>query len=160
LTTRACWWAIGQIRREHASVAGLAPQRGTTWNTLSRSIRLLFEAMAGDESRCAGVERLGVDEHVWHHVSIKPIGESGRGPKELTGMVDLTPDQHGHPRARLLDLVPGRSGKAYGDWLEARGVTFRAAVKVATLDPSHGYKYAIDDNLADATAVLGPFHIA
>jgi hypothetical protein len=23
LTTRACWWAIGQLRREHASVAGL-----------------------------------------------------------------------------------------------------------------------------------------
>lgn len=24
LTTRACWWALNQIRREHASVAGLA----------------------------------------------------------------------------------------------------------------------------------------
>ncbi len=49
-------------------------------------------------------------------------------------MVDLTPDEHGRPRARLLDLVPGRSGRAYGDWLEARGDTFRAEVKVATLD--------------------------
>jgi transposase len=26
LTTRACWWAIGQMRREHASVLGLARQ--------------------------------------------------------------------------------------------------------------------------------------
>lgn len=24
LTTRACWWAINQIRREHASIRGLA----------------------------------------------------------------------------------------------------------------------------------------
>jgi transposase len=34
LTLRACWWAIGQLRREHASVAGLARQLGTTWRTL------------------------------------------------------------------------------------------------------------------------------
>jgi len=159
LTTRACWWAIGQIRREHASVAGLARQLGTTWNRVWRSIRPLLAAMAADGSRFAGVERLGVDEHVWHHVSTKPIAKGGRGPKELTGMVDLTPDQHGHPRARLLDLVPGRSGKAYGDWLEARGTTSRAAVKVATMDPLHGYKNAIDDNLTDATAVLDAFHV-
>ena len=37
--------------------------------------------------------------------------QGGRGPKELTGMVDLTRDQHGQVRARLLDLVPGRSGQ-------------------------------------------------
>lgn len=159
LTTRACWWAIGQIRREHASVAGLARQLGTTWNTVWKAVRPLLEAMAADESRFAGVTRLGVDEHIWHHVSTKPIDEGGRGPKELTGMVDLTPDGHGRPRARLLDLVPGRSAKAYGDWLDARGDSFRAGVAVATLDPFHGYKNAIDDKLADATAVLDAFHV-
>ena len=36
-------------------------------------------------------------------------------------MVDLTPDADGKPKARLLDLVPGRSGKAYSDWLGERG---------------------------------------
>ena len=39
-------------------------------------------------------------------------------------MVDLTPDEDGKPRARLLDLVPGRSGKAYSDWLDERGEDF------------------------------------
>ena len=34
LTVRAGWWAIRQIRYEHASVAGLARQLGTTWNTV------------------------------------------------------------------------------------------------------------------------------
>ena len=34
LTTRACWWAINQARREHASVAGVARQLGTTWRTV------------------------------------------------------------------------------------------------------------------------------
>jgi len=32
-----------------------------------------------------------VDEHVWHHVSTKPVDVGGRGPKELTGMVDPHP---------------------------------------------------------------------
>ena len=159
LTTRACWWAIGQMRREHASVAGIARQLGTTWNTVWTSIRPLLAAMAADETRFAGVKRLGVDEHVWHHVSTLPIDGGGRGPKELTGMVDLTPDVDGTPRARLLDLVPGRSGKAYSDWLNERGEEFKNGVQVATLDPFHGYKNAIDDQLEDATAVLDAFHV-
>lgn len=61
--------------------------------------------------------------------------------------------------ARLLDLVPGRSKKAYADWLTARGDGFRKNVDVAALDPFGGYKSAIDDQLADATAVLDAFHI-
>ncbi|MGH9102519.1 MAG: ISL3 family transposase [Acidimicrobiales bacterium] len=159
LTTRACWWAIGQIRREHASVEGLARQLGTAWMTVWSSIEPLLAAMAADESRFEGVARLGVDEHVWHHVNPLPPALGGRGPKELTGMVDLTPDADGRPRARLLDLVPGRSGKAYGDWLTARSETFRRGVQVATLDPFHGYKNAIDAHLDDAVAVLDAFHV-
>jgi transposase len=159
LTVRACWWAIRQMRREHASVLGVARQLGVTWKTLWRAIKPLLEAMAGDECRFEGVERLGVDEHVWHHVSTLPASQGGRGPKELTGMVDLTPGPDGRPRARLLDLVAGRSAKAYGDWLKARGPAFRDGVSVATLDPFHGYKNAIDAHLEDAVAVLDAFHV-
>lgn len=159
LTTRACWWAINQIRREHGSISGIARQLGTTWNTVWSSIRPLLQEMADDEDRFAGVTRLGVDEHVWHHVSEFPIAEGGRGPKQLTGMVDLTPDVDGKPRARLLDLVPGRSGKVYSDWLAERGQEFRDGIVVATLDPFHGYKNAIDDQLKDAVAVLDAFHV-
>ncbi len=163
LTTRARWWAIGQLRREHASVRGLTRQLGTTWNTVWGSIKPLLEAMAADETRFENVTTLGVDEHVWHHVSTKPITDGGRGPKELTGMVDLTrtPDSTGKQRvrARLLDLVPGRSGAAYTEWLQARNATFRDGIKIATLDPFHGYKNAIDDQLDDAVAVLDAFHV-
>src|SRR5207344_66296 len=136
------------------SVAGLARQLGCSWRTLWRSIAPLLAAMAADESRFAGVRSLGVDEHIWHHVSV-----AKRGPKELTGMVDLTRDQHGKVHARLLDLMPGRSAKVYTDWLAARGEAFRSGVAVATLDPFHGYKNAIDDQLQDATAVLDAFHV-
>ncbi len=154
LTTRACWWAVRQLRREHASVLGLARQLGTTWKTVWRSIRPLLEVMDADPSRFDGVEILGVDEHIWHHVS--PLK---RGPKELTGMVNLTRDEEGKTRAALLDLVPGRSGAVYRDWLQERGEAFRAGVKIATLDPFQGYKNAIDDELQDAVAVVDAFHV-
>jgi transposase len=147
------------LRREHASVQGLARQLGTTWRTVWTSIKPLLEALAADESRFDGVTSLGVDEHVWHHVSTKPVEQGGRGPKELTGMVDLSRDATGRTRARLLDLVPGRSGAAYADWLKARNDAFRAGIGVATLDPFHGYKNAIDDQLDDAVAVLDAFHV-
>ena len=83
LTRRTCWWAINQLRREGASVAGLARQLGTTWRTVWSSIKPLLEAMAADPTRFADVTSLGVDEHIWHHVSTKPIADGGRGPKDL-----------------------------------------------------------------------------
>jgi transposase len=159
LTRRASWWAIEQIRREHASVNGIRRQLGTGWRTVWESIKPLLEAAEADPARFDGVRVLGVDEHVWHHVSTKPIEAGGRGPKELTGMVDLTRDVHGRTRARLLDLVPGRSGEAYRSWLHDRGPQFRERVEIATLDPFHGYKNAIDDQLEDARAVLDAFHV-
>lgn len=159
LTARACRWAIQQLRREHASINGLRRQLGTGWATVWDSIRPLLEAADADQSRFEGVQVLGVDEHVWHHVSTKPIGHGGRGPKELTGMVDLTRDADGRTRARLLDLVPGRSGQAYKGWLASRSPVFRDGIEVATLDPFHGYKNAIDDQLEDAVAVLDAFHV-
>ena len=159
LTTRACRWAIEQIRREHASVNGVRRQLGTSWSTVWTSIKPILAAAAADESRFEGVSILGVDEHVWHHVSTKPVEHGGRGPKELTGMVDLSRDERGNVRARLLDLVPGRSGETYRSWLTERGDAFRARVEIATLDPFHGYKNAIDDQLEDARSVLDAFHV-
>ena len=61
-------------------------------------------------------------------------------------------------QARLLDLVPGRSGETYKSWLSERGPRFRSGVEIATLDPFHGYKNAIDDQLQDARSVLDAFY--
>ncbi|MDV8001438.1 transposase [Rhodococcus sp. IEGM 1408] len=59
----------------------------------------------------------------------------------------------------MLDLVPGRSGAVLADWLTGRGEGFTSGVEIAALDPFHGYKRAIDDELEDATAVLDAFHV-
>ena len=85
-------------------------------------------------ARFAEVRVLGVDEHVWHHQDRRR-----RGPRELTGIVDLTRGKE-HPTARLLDLVPGRSGTAHENWLEERGEDFRSGIQIATLDPFQGQK--------------------
>src|SRR5699024_3348911 len=152
LSTRALRWAIGQLRREGATIQGLARQLGTTWNTLWSQVRPVLTKAANDPVRFENVQVLGVDEHIWRHRDPRR-----GGPKELTGMVDLT--RGPHPTARLLDLVPGRSGKAYRDWLNERGDEFRQRVEIATLDPFQGYKNAIDDQLEDATCVLDAFHV-
>ena len=152
LSTRAIRWAIGQLRREGATIQGLARQLGTTWNTLWSQVQPVLTMASNDPVRFENVQVLGVDEHIWHHRDPRR-----RGPKELTGMVDLTREPH--PTARLLDLVPGRSGKAYRDWLNERGETFREGIQIATLDPFQGYKNAIDDQLEDATCVLDAFHV-
>ena len=154
LTARAVGWALAQLRAEHASIAGLARQLGVDWNTLWRALKTRLELLDANPARFDGVRMLGVDEHVWHHVD-----QRVRGPKMLTGMVDLSRDENGRVHARLLDLVPGRSGSVYGDWLTRRGAGFRGGIKIATLDPFHGYKNAIDDHLADAVAVVDAFHV-
>ena len=154
LTTRAVSWAVRELRGEHASISGLARRLGVDWHTVWNAVRAHLEALEADPARFGGVTMLGVDEHVWHHVDPRT-----RGPRMLTGMVDLTHDQDGRTRARLLDLVPGRSGAVYGAWLTDRGQVFRGGVQIATLDPFHGYKNAIDDHLADATAVVDAFHV-
>ena len=69
--------------------------------------------MDADQAGCRASSRPN-----WHHLSESPADQGGRGPTMLTGMVDLTPDEHGTARDRL--LVPGRFGKVYADWLTAR----------------------------------------
>ena len=151
LGARAIHWAIRQLRFEGATIAGLARQLGTTWNTVWSHIKPCLQAASDDPARFAGVQVLGVDEHVWHHQDRRR-----RGPRELTGIVDLTRGED-HPTARLLDLVPGRSGTVYKNWLEERGEDFRSGIQIATLDPFQGYKNAIDDQLQDASAPEVPF---
>ena len=59
--------AIGQLRREHATIEGLSRQLGATWNTLLRVAEPRLAELAADESGVHGVSALGVDERVWHH---------------------------------------------------------------------------------------------
>ena len=83
LTVRACRWVVEQIRREHASVNGVRRQLGTGWGTVWDAVKPLLQHAADEESRFDGVSILGVDEHVWHHVSTKPIEDGANIVVEL-----------------------------------------------------------------------------
>ncbi len=94
LTARAVAWAVAQMRRENASVRGVARQLRVAWRTVWTHVEAELQRREQDPGRFDGVEVLGVDEHIWHHVDPRE-----RGPKELTGMVDLSRDEHGKTRA-------------------------------------------------------------
>ena len=154
LTVSVRWWAIGEPG-EHAPCRawhGGSGRRGARCGPRSsRCCRPLMLTRPGSRASPAWV-----DEHVWHHVSTKPVEEGGRGPKELTGMVDLSlhPNAAGEPvvQARLLDLVPGRSGRPK-TWLKERGEPFRTRVEVATLDRSTGTR---TPSMTSSKTPLGP----
>ena len=74
----------------------------------------------------------GAMRGVWHHQDRRRWG-----PRELTGIVDLTRGKD-HPTAHSLDLVPGRSGTVYKNWLAERGKDFRAGVRIVTQEPLPG----------------------
>jgi transposase len=107
-----------------------------------------MSARQGGASRLIRCELRG--DHDGSHVSFLAAAE-------LTGMVDLSTDENGQVRARLLDLVQGRTKAAYTGWLTKRGEDFTGGVDVATLDPFQGNKSAVDEELAEATAVLDAF---
>ena len=153
LGARAIRWAIRQLRFEGATIAGLARQLGTTWNTVWSHIKPCLQAASDDPARFAGVQVLRVDER-----RVASPGPTPTGPRELTGIVDLTRGKD-YPTARLSGPGPRKV------WHHARELAGRArrrlpcGVRIATLDPFQGYKNAIDDQLQDATSVLDAFHI-
>ena len=62
LGTRAIRWAIRQLRFEGATIAGLARQLATTWNTVWSHIKPRLQTASNNPARFAGVRVLGVDE--------------------------------------------------------------------------------------------------
>jgi transposase len=74
-------------------------------------------------------------------------------------MVDLAGFRDGAGPARLLDMVEGRSKKAFQAWLAERPAAWRDAVEVVAMDGFTGFKTATNEELPDAVAVMDPFHV-
>jgi transposase len=77
----------------------------------------------------------------------------------VTVIIDLTPVLAGTGRARLLDMVPGRSAAALTTWLAAQSPQFRAQVEVVAMDGFGGYKTAAAAVVPDAVTVMDPFYV-
>jgi transposase len=153
LTSRAIGWAVDALAHDDTTVSALARHLRVGWHTLWRAVRGEADVRTSRPGRLDGVKTLGVDEHIW-----RP-GRFRDGERAVTGMVDLTRDADGRLHARLLDVVPGRSGTVYAGWLGQQTKDFLGAVEHAALDPFRGYANAIRDELPDAVAVLDAFHV-
>mgnify|MGYP001623579547 CR=1 FL=1 len=151
LTERAVWWAVASVVLDAMSVRSVAATLGCSWDCADDAVLAKgMKHLAGDERRLDGVTRLGVDEHVWRHTP--------RGSRYVTVVVDLTPRRDGRP-ARLLDVVGGRSGAVFADWLASRPEEFRRNVRVVAMDAFAGYKHAVRKAVPHAREVLDPFHV-
>jgi transposase len=154
-TTRRCArYICHRLMIDRATVAAVARELGLSWDTVNTiAMDATQMIVAADTTRLDGVRVIGVDEHRWSHA--RRPGEDGY----VTVIIDLTPVLQGTGRARLLDLVPGRSAAALKSWLADQSQAFRDRVEVVAMDGFGGYKTAAADVLPDATAVMDPFHV-
>ena len=59
----------------------------------------------------------------------------------------------------MLDVVEGRSKKAFKDWLAERDQAWRDGIEVVAMDGFAGFKTATTEELPDAVTVMDPFHV-
>jgi transposase len=154
-TTRRCAQFVPRrLMLDRTTVAAVARELGRSWDTVnSIAVEATRTLLLTDTNRLEDVRVIGVDEHRWAHT------RHADGQGYVTVIVDLTPVVEGWGRARLLDLVPGRSAAAMTSWLNARERAFRERVEVVAMDGFGGYKTAATTALPDAVTVMDPFHV-
>ena len=146
LTERARVEVCRRVGQDGHSVAQVAAKFGVAWGTVMAAVVEHGTPLVDDPDRLAGVQALGVDETAF-------LAANGRHHTQfVTGMVDVT-------AARLLDVVPGRSGTVLSQWIAAQPAPWRQSVKVAALDPFRGYATALRTSLPHAVRVLDAFHV-
>jgi transposase len=149
MTSRAKAWVTRRVGADGETVSSVARTLGVGWWSVMRAVIEVGTPLVDDPSRLERVAGLGVDEHAWQRAN------AVRHTQSATGVVGLRP---GRP-ARLLEVVQGRSGGVYGDWLAQRPDAWREQIKVAALDPFRGYLNALRAHLPDAAHVLDAFHV-
>jgi len=145
LTQRARREICRRVGEELDTVAEVARQFGVGWACAHQAVVDYGDALIAADDRLEDVSGLGVDEHTFQHANAK------RRTQMATTFVDID-------RARLLDVVPGRSGQVVRDWVGAQPVEWLEGIGVATIDAFRGYATAIGDVLPDATLVIDHFH--
>jgi transposase len=145
-------WALEGLVCQHLTIARIAEALGVSWNTANDAVlaegkRVLID----DPHRLDGVQVIGVDEREWRHTR--------RGDKFVTVIIDLTPIRDKTGPARLLDMIEGRSKKAFASRPEQQDSLWRNSLQVVAMDRFTGFKTATTEQLPDAVAVMDPFHV-
>jgi len=145
LTRAAGTWALAAVVLDHVPVSSVARILGIAWHTAHSAVAELGrELLIGHPARLDGVQVIGVDEHCWRHTGFA-------SDRFVTVIVDLTPVRDRTGPARLIDMVEGRSARAFQAWLDAQPDTFRHTVQVVAMDGFTGFKTAAAEAIPDAT---------
>ena len=151
VSTRAAQEACRRVGQAGESVAAVAADLGVGWGTVMRAVAEHGTPLVDDPARLAGSwPRSG---------STRPPTwppPPATAPSSRPGW-STSPAPRGP--ARLLDVVPGRSGVVLSSWLRERDPGWRAGVRVAALDPFRGYATALRAQLPGAVRVLDAFHV-
>jgi transposase len=148
LTERARQHACRRVGQCGHSVAAVAAELGVGWSTVMAAVTEYGSPLVDDPRRLEPVGCIGVDETAFQAASAR------RSTTFATGIVDLTGG-----RARLLDVVEGRSAQALSGWIDAREPGWRQQIRVAVLDPYRGNARALSTGLPGAVRVLDAFHV-
>jgi transposase len=146
-TERARREACRRVGEQGHTVAAVAAEFGVGWATVMTAVEEYGRPLVDDPGRLDGVDMLGVDETAF--LAATPT----KGTVFATGIVAL------NGRARLLDVVEGRSGTALSSWVSGREQGWRDGITVAALDPFRGYATALRITLPQAVRVLDAFHV-
>lgn len=145
-------WGLYGVVVNHLAINSVAKSLGVNWNTANTAIlKAGAEMLISDPTRFDGVKVIGVDEHVWRHVSWSN--------KYVTVIIDLTPVKKGTGPSRLLDIIPGKSKEVFRHWLEDRPQQWRDGIEIVAMDGFTGFKTAANEELPKAEVVLDPFHV-
>jgi transposase len=147
VTQRARIEACRRVGEDGHTVAAVAADFGVGWATIMGCVREHGRPLVDDPARLDNVHTLGVDETAFLAAT------ATRHTVYATGIVAL------NGRARLLDVVEGRSGSVLSGWVSARDQAWRDGIGVAALDPFRGYATALHTTLPDAVRVLDAFHV-
>ncbi|HEX2027057.1 MAG TPA: ISL3 family transposase, partial [Nitriliruptorales bacterium] len=152
LTERARAEAARQVGEDGRAVAEVARAFGVGWHTVMNAVHAAARRRFADQQiytiQLRPCLALGVDEKVMNRAS------RGRRRRYVTVLVDLA-------RGVPLDIVEGRSKAVLRAWLAAQSPSWRAGVRVVTLDPAAPYRAALTDpevGLPNARLVLDHFH--
>jgi transposase len=145
LTERARRRLADMVNIDGDSIAAAGAEFGVGWHTANQAVVDNTDPRIDEERRLEGVTAIGVDEK--RFLNATPT----RRIVFTTQIVDLD-------RGRLLDVVEGRSRYVLGRWLAERGVEWCTGIRLATLDPSAGYRVALEEHLPEATLVVDHFH--
>jgi transposase len=146
LTERARKRIAEMVNQDGDSIAAAAASFGVGWHTANQAVVDFTDPHVDDPDRLVGVEAIGVDEK--RFLNATPTSRT----RYTTQIVDL--DRH-----QVLDVLEGRSRDVVGDWLSERGTDWCENIRLATLDPSAGYRRALQDHLPEATLVVDHWHV-